>query len=179
MTTRRPFPLAKVYGLLETGPVILLTTAHKERRNVMTLSWHLMMEFEPPLVGCIVSDRNYSFSLLKAAKSCVINIPTVELAEKVVRCGNTTGARTDKFKRFGLTPLPAQKVAAPLIGECYASLECRVADTRMVAKYGLFVLEVVQAWIDPGVKDPRTLHHRGHGRFMVGGKTIRLRSRMK
>ncbi|MBN8422113.1 MAG: flavin reductase family protein [Verrucomicrobia bacterium] len=176
---RRSLPLSKVYGLLEPGPVVLVTTAHQDRRDVMTMSWHMMLEFEPPLVACVMSDRNHSFCLLKASRECVINIPTVELAEKVVGCGNASGAKTDKFKRFGLTPLPASQVGAPLIAECHASLECRVVDTRMVSKYGLFVLEVVQAWIDPAVKNPRTLHHRGHGRFMVAGETIRLKSRMK
>jgi len=176
---RRSLPLSKVYGLLEPGPVVLVTTAYEDRRDVMTMSWHMMLEFEPPLVACVMSDRNHSFGLMKASRECVINIPAVELAEKVVACGNASGAKTDKFKRFGLTPLPASQVGAPLIAECHASLECRVVDTRMVSKYDLFVLEVVQAWIDPAVKDPRTLHHRGHGRFMVAGETIRLKSRMK
>jgi flavin reductase (DIM6/NTAB) family NADH-FMN oxidoreductase RutF len=58
-------------------------------------------------------------------------------------------------------------------------LECRVVDTTRVAKYGFFVLRVVKAWVDPQVKEPRTLHHRGHGTFMVAGKTVKLRSRMK
>lgn len=176
---RKSCPLSKVYGLLEPGPVVLVTTAHQGRRNIMTLSWNTMLDFEPPLVGCVVGDRNHSFELLKASKECVINIPTVELADKVVGCGNTSGAKTDKFKKFGLTPLRAKKVGAPLIPECFANLECRVVDTTMVSKYCLFVLEVVQAWIDPAVKDPRTLHHRGHGKFMIAGETIKLKSRMK
>jgi flavin reductase (DIM6/NTAB) family NADH-FMN oxidoreductase RutF len=70
-------------------------------------------------------------------------------------------------------------VAAPLIKECYANLECRVADTRMVSKYCLFVVEVLKAWISPAIKNPRTLHHLGKGRFMVAGKTITLKSRMR
>lgn len=176
---RRSYPLSKVYGLLEPGPVVLVTTAHQGHRDVMTLSWHMMLDFEPPLLACVMSDRNHSFKLLKASKECVINIPTVDLADQVVGCGNTSGAKIDKFQRFGLTPLPAKKVGAPLIQECHASLECRVVDTRMVSKYGLFVLEVVQAWIDPAVKNPRTLHHRGYGSFMVAGETIRLKSKMK
>ncbi|MBK8065829.1 MAG: flavin reductase, partial [Betaproteobacteria bacterium] len=61
----------------------------------------------------------------------------------------------------------------------HASLECRVVDTRMVRKYCYFVLEVVQAWVDAGVKNPRTLHHRGWGAFMVAGETIKLPSRMR
>ena len=57
----------------------------------MTMSWHTMMEFTPPLVGCVISNRNFTFDLLKTTRNCVINIPTVELAEKVVGCGNTSG----------------------------------------------------------------------------------------
>lgn len=177
--TKQSYPLSKVYGLLEPGPVVLLTTAHGGRANVMTMSWHTMMEFEPPLVGCVISDRNHSFSLLRASNECVINIPTVELAEKVVGCGNTTGATLDKFSAFGLTPQPAERVGAPLIEECYANLECRVADTGMVAKYCLFVLEVVQAWTDPAAVNPRTIHHLGWGDFMVAGDRIQLESKMK
>jgi len=176
---RRSFPLSKVYGLLEPGPVVLLTTAGSERPNIMTMSWHSMMEFEPPLVSCIISNGNYSFGLLQASKECVINIPTVEIAEKVVGCGNTSGAKVDKFEKFCLTPKPAAQVGAPLIEECYANLECRVVDSSMVKKYCLFVLEVVKAWIDPAVKDPRTIHHLGMGNFMVAGERIKLKSKMK
>ncbi|MFA5171738.1 MAG: flavin reductase family protein [Sulfuriferula sp.] len=176
---KKSFPLAKVYSLLEPGPVVMLTTAYDGRQNVMTMSWHTMIEFEPPLVGCIVSNRDYSFAMLRASGECVINIPTVEIAEKVVGCGNTSGADTDKFKMFGLAPKPAAKVGAPLIDECYANLECRVSDTSMVDKYGLFVLEVVQAWIDPAVKDPQTIHHFGNGNFIVASERIKLASKMK
>jgi len=173
---KRVLPLAQVYGLLEPGPVVLVTTARAGRVNIMTLSWHTMMEFEPPIVGCVISNRNYSFEILNGTKECVINIPTVELAEKVVGCGNTSGRRVDKFKTFGLTPVAAAVVKAPLIAECYAHLECKVVDRKLVAQYNFFVLEVVKAWIDPRQKHPRTMHHRGEGVFLVAGRTIRLPS---
>src|SRR5512137_343777 len=126
--TRKSLPLSEVYRLLEPGPVVLLSTARKWHANVMAMSWHTMMEFEPPLVGCVVSNRNFTFDILKATKECVINIPTVELAENVVGCGNISGRKVDKFNSFHLTPAPASHVQAPLIEECYVSLECRVAD---------------------------------------------------
>jgi len=176
---KKSFPLSKVYGLLEPGPVVLVTTAGMERANIMTLSWHTMIEFEPPLVGCVISNRNYTFDILKATRECVINIPTVDLAEKVVGCGNTSGRTVDKFEVFGLTPVAASCVKAPLIDECYASLECKVVDTKMVAKYNFFILEVLKAWIDPSMKQPRTIHHLGKGAFMVAGETIKLPSKMK
>jgi flavin reductase (DIM6/NTAB) family NADH-FMN oxidoreductase RutF len=176
---KKSFPLSKVYGLLEPGPVVLVTTASKGRANIMAMSWHTMLEFEPPLVGCVISNRNYSFDILKATKECVINIPTVELAKQVVGCGNCSGQKVDKFKKFALTPVAASCVKAPLIEECYANLECKVVDGKMIPKYNLFILEVVQAWIDPAQKYPQTIHHQGRGTFMVGGETTRLPSKMK
>jgi len=176
---RKSFPLSKVYGLLEPGPVVLVTTASKMKTNIMTMSWYTMMEFEPPIVGCIISNRNYTFNILKATKECVINIPTLELAEKVVGCGNSSGRKIDKFKVFGLTQATASCVKAPLIDECYANLECKVVDGKMVAKYNLFILQVLKAWINPARKHPRTIHHCGRGTFMVAGKTIKLPSKMK
>jgi flavin reductase (DIM6/NTAB) family NADH-FMN oxidoreductase RutF len=176
---KRTLPLSRVYRLLEPGPVTLVTTARKGRPNVMAMSWHTMMEFEPPLVGCVISGHHLTFDTLVATRECVINIPTAELAKKVVACGNASGRRVDKFDAFGLTPVPAAHVSAPLVAECYANLECKVADARWVGKYNFFVLEVVKAWIDPSRKDPRTIHHLGMGSFMVAGRRIKLPSRMK
>jgi len=175
----KELPLSKVYQLLEPGPVVLLTTARKGRTNVMTMSWHMMVEFEPPLVACVVSNRGYSFAALRATKECVIAVPARKLASKVVNVGNCSGRDVEKFDRFALTPVPAARVAPPLVAECFANLECKVADTRLVNTYNLFVLEVLKAWIDPAQKNPKTLHHHGYGRFAVDGKMITLKSRMR
>ena len=176
---KKALPLARVYQLLEPGPVVLVTTFRRGRPNIMTLSWLTMMDFEPPLIGCVLSNRNFSFAALKATKECAINIPTARLAKQVVGCGNTSGRKVDKFKELRLTPVPASKITAPLVAECFANLECRVVDASMASKYNFFVLEVLKAWIDPAEKNPRTLHHRGRGVFMVAGRTIKLPSRMK
>jgi flavin reductase (DIM6/NTAB) family NADH-FMN oxidoreductase RutF len=176
---KKSLPLSRVYRLVEPGPVVMVTTARQGRPNIMTMSWHTMIDFEPPIVGCVISNRNYTFDILKATRECVINIPTVELAKQAVGCGNTSGRRTDKFKAFGLTPVAASRVKAPLIDECYANLECRVVDGKLVAKYNFFILEVLKAWIDPLWKHPRTIHHLGMGAFMVAGETIKLPSKMR
>src|SRR5664279_1045733 len=101
----RDIPLSKVYQLLEPGPVVLLTTARKGHANIMAMSWHMMVEFEPPLVACIVSNANYSFAALRATKQCVIAIPALHLAQKAVDLGNCSGRDVAKFERFGLTPV--------------------------------------------------------------------------
>ena len=174
----KELPAANVYQLLEPGPVVLLATARNGRANVMAMSWHMMVEFEPPLIGCVVSSANHSFAALRATRECVIAVPAVELADKVVGVGNCSGRDVDKFAEFGLTRAPAEHVAPPLIGECFANLECRVAETRLVNRFNLFVVEVVKAWTDPSQKHPRTIHHHGYGKFVVDGETIELKSKM-
>jgi len=172
-------PLSKVYQLLEPGPVVLLTTARKGHANVMTLSWHMMGEFEPPLIACVVSEADYSFAALRVSEECVIAIPALELAPKVVKISNCSGRDVQKFEKFGLTALPSSRVAAPLIADCFANLECKVTDDCLVKKYNLFVLEVIKAWIEPARRARKTIHHQGYGRFVVDGETITLKSRMR
>ena len=176
---KQTLPLSQVYRLIEPGPVVMVTTASGGRANIMTMSWHTMIDFEPPILACVISNRNHTFDILKKTRECVINIPTVELAKKVVACGNTSGRNVDKFKEFRLTPSAAARVQAPLIAECYAHLECRVIDTKLATQYNLFIVEVVKAWIDRAQKYPRTIHHHGCGTFVVDGETIKLPSRMK
>jgi flavin reductase (DIM6/NTAB) family NADH-FMN oxidoreductase RutF len=175
----KPLALSKVYQLLEPGPVVLLTTARKGRANIMTMSWHMMVEFEPPLVACVCSSANYSFDALRATGECVIAVPARKLAAKVVKVGNMSGRDVDKFAACGLTPLPAEAVAPPLVKECFANLECKVADRRMVNRYNLFILEVLKAWVDPAQRNPKTIHHHGYGKFVVDGAAITLKSRMR
>src|SRR5271166_741854 len=159
--------LSKVYQLLEPGPVVLLTTSHKGRANVMAMSWHMMVEFEPPLVACVLSNANYSFAALRATKECVIAIPALKLAPLVAEIGNCSGRDVDKIERFGLTPKLAKRVEPPLVAECFANFECRVINTRLVNTFNLFILEVVKAWIDPTEKNAKTIHHHGYGTFVV------------
>lgn len=75
-------PLSQVYRLIEPGPVVLVSTMSGKQANIMTMSWHMMIDFEPPILACVISNRDYTFGIVKKTKECVINIPTVELAKK-------------------------------------------------------------------------------------------------
>ena len=168
----------KAYLLLESGPIVLVTTHHGDHANIMTMGFHMVMQHAPPLIGCIIGPWDYSYKALKETGECVIAIPTVDLARKVVKIGNCTGAETDKFARFKLTPKKASKVGAPLIAECLANIECKVADTTLVDKYNLFILEAVAISIDRARKERRLLHHNGDGTFTVDGRRLDLRDLM-
>lgn len=177
---KKAIPFADVRRHLEPGPIVLITSAHKGHTNIMTLGWHMMLEFEPALVGTYIWEGNRSFEMIKASRECVINVPTVNLVDAVVGVGNShRGRTTNKFKTFDLTPVPADKVAAPLIEECYANFECKLADAKQIARYSLFIWEVVQTHVSPSPKNPKTLHYRGMGQFMTAGPSIDLSQRFK
>lgn len=163
----KELPLEKVFTLLEPGPVTLVTTARGRKKNVMTISWTLVMDFTPKL-GFVTGPWNYSFEALKRTGECVIAIPSVDMSETVVAIGACSGSDTDKFRKFGLTPMKAAEVRAPLIAECIANIECRVVDH--LVQHNLFVLEAVKAWIDPDCRKRRTFHAVGDGTFVADGK---------
>jgi len=176
---KKDFPLTKIRRFLEPGPIVLMSSAHKGERNIMTLGWHMMMGFEPALVGCYIWDQNHSFSLIRRSKECVINVPTFDLVDAVIGVGNSHGPHVDKFEKYGLTPVEASKVAAPIIAECFANFECKLVDTSLIKQYSLFVFEVVKAHVATSPRYPKTVHYRGDGTFMVSGRNVSYRSRFK
>jgi flavin reductase (DIM6/NTAB) family NADH-FMN oxidoreductase RutF len=172
----KELPLCKAFQLLEPGPVVLVTTASGGKVNIMTLSWHMVMDFTPR-IAFVTGSWNYSFKALMKTKECVIAVPAVDISAKVVGIGTCSGVDTDKFKKFVLTPVPARLVKAPLIAECLANIECRVVDH--IGRHGIFVLDAVQAWIDTKRKERRTFHAVGDGTFVVDGRAINHRELMR
>ena len=134
--SKRDYPLDQIRRHLETGPIVLVSSAWKGETNIMTMGWHMMMQFTPALLACYIWEGNHSFRAILNSRECVINIPTVELVDEVVGIGNSTGSRLDKFKKFGLTPIAAEKVTAPLTGECYASFRRRPWPTSATVVSG-------------------------------------------
>jgi flavin reductase (DIM6/NTAB) family NADH-FMN oxidoreductase RutF len=176
---KKDFPVSQIRRFLEPGPIVLVSSAWKGRTNIMTMGWHTVMEFEPALVGCIIAEGNHSHGMIKSSKQCVINIPTYDIAKQVIGIGNCSGADVDKFERFKLTPAAAARVDAPLVKECYANFECKLADARLVRRYNFFIFEVVKAHAATSPKYPRTIHYRGDGAFMVSGREVSFRSLFK
>src|SRR3712207_323714 len=163
---KRDFPVGQVRRYLEPGPIVLVSSRWQGRANIMTLGWHTVLEFTPSLVGCMISAGNHSFDMIRGSRECVINLPTTALTETVIGIGNTSGAEIDKFAEFGLTAIKAEKVGAPLIGECHASFECRLHDDALVDTYNFFIFEVVKAHVAPKASGDAALYGRGrvHGR---------------
>ncbi|HJV53086.1 MAG TPA: flavin reductase family protein [Noviherbaspirillum sp.] len=166
----------KAFTLMESGPVVLVTTNNGEQNNVMTISWTMVMDFTP-VFAMTTGPWNYSYAALSQFRECVISIPTVDLIDQVVGVGTCSGADTDKFEKFGLTALAGRHVRAPLIKECVANIECKVVD--IINKYNIVILEGVAAYVDVSRKEKRAIHAIGDGSFVVDGRRLDRREMMR
>jgi flavin reductase (DIM6/NTAB) family NADH-FMN oxidoreductase RutF len=171
----RQMKLGKAFTLMESGPVVLVTTHDGKRNNIMTISWTMVVDFTP-VFAMTTGAWNHSFAALKKHRECVIAIPTVDMLDRVVGIGTCSGADTDKFARFKLTPVPGRIVKAPLIEECLANIECKVVD--IVRKHNIVVLEGVAAYLNAARKEKRTIHAVGDGTFIVDGRRLDRRKAM-
>jgi flavin reductase (DIM6/NTAB) family NADH-FMN oxidoreductase RutF len=160
---------------MESGPVVLVTTNDGRKDNIMTISWTMVLDFTP-VFAITTGEWNYSFTALRRTKECVISIPTVDMLDKVVGIGICSGADTDKFSKFKLTPTKCRIVKAPLIKECLANIECKVVD--IVKKHNIVVLEGVAAYFDTSRKEKRTVHAVGDGTFIVDGRKLSRKKMM-
>jgi flavin reductase (DIM6/NTAB) family NADH-FMN oxidoreductase RutF len=154
---------------MESGPVILVTTHDGQKSNIMTISWTMVLDFTP-VFAITTGEWNHSFMALRKNRECVIAIPTIDLLDRVVGIGMCSGAGTDKFSKFKLTPVQAKFVSSPLIKECLANIECKVID--IVKKHNIVVLKAVAAYIDTERNERRTVHAVGDGTFIVDGRKI-------
>ena len=171
----RQLKLSKAFTLMESGPVVLVTTHDGQKDNIMTISWTMVMDFTP-VFAIVTGEWNHSFAALRKKRECVIAIPTVDMLDKVVGIGTCSGTDTDKFAKFKLTPVQGKVVRSPLIKECLANIECKVID--IVKKHNIVVLEAVAAYIDTARKEKRTVHAVGDGTFIVDGRKIDRRKMM-
>jgi len=167
--------ISKAFTLMEPGPVVLVTTNYGGKNNIMTISWTMVVDFTP-LFAMTTGPWNYSYAALRKSRECIISIPTVDLIDQVVGVGTCSGADTDKFEKFGLTPVKGEHVSAPLIKECLANIECKVID--IVKRHNIVVLEGVAAYFDSSRKEKRTIHAIGDGTFVLDGRKLDRRAMM-
>ena len=105
----------------------LVTCGDRENEsNIIAVSFCMPVSKDPPLVACAIGVGAYSCKLIKSNNEFVVNVPSNDLEPELYYCGLHSGRHVDKFKETRLTPQPALKVRAPIIGECAAHMECKL-----------------------------------------------------
>jgi len=137
-------------------PAGLITSCDEEgRANIITLGEVFNLSIHNPVVvGLAIAPQRYSHRLIKESGEFVVNLPTVDLLEKCIKCGTVSGRDVDKFRAFGFTPLPAKEVRPPLIAECPVNIECRLCGFKCCGDHDLFEGQVVAQHVDEDCLNP-------------------------
>ena len=181
---RTNLPLDKAWKLLNHGPVTIITSAHGGKSNVMAASWAMPLEYDPPKILLVLDAAAHTRELVDASGEFGLQVPKRRIAEETVGVGQVSGRDEDKFARFNLKTFPAQKIAAPMLEECVAWLECKVIPDA-TQRYDLFIAEVVACYVDADRfhdnqwdfgDDPqeRTMHYISNGEFFLTGERFKV-----
>ncbi|MFH1655510.1 MAG: flavin reductase family protein [Candidatus Omnitrophota bacterium] len=174
--------LKKSNRLINSGQVILVSSCYKDKSNIITLAWNSPFSHNPPLLGVSIAKTHLSCELIKKSNEFVVNIPSLELLEKVVYCGTHHGYDIDKFKEAGLTATKANRlIKTPLIKECIGHLECRLRDTKEVGDHVLFIGEPIFASAEDGLfnetwlpEKVKLIYHLGGSNFTSSANLIKV-----
>lgn len=118
---------------LANGGVFL--TVAGETPNTMTIGWAYMgYSWRKPMFVAMVRPQRHTFGLIEETGEFTVSIPTKNpLRAELGFAGTASGRDGNKFEGHGLTALPAQKVGAPIVGECGLHIECRVVSKQMLS----------------------------------------------
>ncbi|WP_322096689.1 flavin reductase family protein [Oceanibaculum nanhaiense] len=175
-TDMKTLPLGRAFTLIEPGPLVLVTTNDGRKDNVMTITWTMVTGFSASF-AITTGPWNHSYAALQETRECVIAVPTVDMIDIAIGVGTCSGRDTDKFDKFGLTPVKARHVRAPLISQCLANIECRVVD--IIDRHSIVMLEGIAAYFDSSRKEKRTIHAVGDGTFIVDGRRLDRKDMMR
>ncbi len=174
---RRDF---KAGALLAPLPAVMVSVRHGDENNIITIGWCGILSTDPPRAYISVRPQRYSYEMIKATGEFVINLTTEKLARETDYAGIYTGAKVDKFKKCGLTPIESKCVSAPTIAESPLSLECRVFDVIKSGTHDIFMADIVNVSCDESILDEngRICYERAgliaysHGEYFALGRRI-------
>lgn len=162
-------------------PVVIVSVADRDGRyNLLTIAWAGTVCTNPPMVSISVRPERYSYPILRETGEFVINLTTRELAYATDYCGVKSGRDVDKFEKLGLTPLPGDKVRAPLLKESPVNIECKVVQMMPLGSHHMFLGEVAAVHADEKYMDDRHKFHLdkaepivySHGAYFVCGEQL-------
>lgn len=146
-----------IYLLQPSRPVLVTTRNPDGSLNVAPFSWLMPVSQNPPLVGLALlssaKKRQHTLVNIEREGVFVVNLPGLELAERLVRTSYRYPEGVNKFEQVDFQPEPSRCFDLPGIGQCRAHLECRAAEFHPTGDHTLVIGTVVAASYDPGLFD--------------------------
>jgi flavin reductase (DIM6/NTAB) family NADH-FMN oxidoreductase RutF len=135
----------QTYQLLRnlTSPVVAITSEHGGKRNAMIADSAVRASIVPtiPRVSVYIHKFNYSHDLIFETGRFVLHLLRDDQFELIHRLGFASGRTRDKLAGV---PHRLGTLGVPVLDECYAHFECRVANVMDTGSSTCFLGDVVE-----------------------------------
>ena len=167
-------------ALLAPLPPVMVSCGNAEHKNILTVAWAGITNTIPPKTYISVRPKRHSYNIIKDSGEFVLNLTPSSLVRAADYCGMYTGAKVDKFEKCNLTPVVAEEVSAPMIGECPVSLCCRVTDVVPLGSHDMFLADILAVYVEDRLLDESGKLHLekadlcayAHGDYYALGKIL-------
>lgn len=149
--------------LVSSEAEIELLGKRMEKKDIITMAWHMPVSFEPPMYAISVGKTRFSLNLIKKSRCFAVNFMPAEKEKEILLCGTTTGQATDKFKESGFTEEECESIHCPRIKEALGWLECEVVEEIDAGDHVVFIAKVVNM---KQTKEGKRLFHLGGDKFV-------------
>ena len=142
--------------------VVFVSTAHEEKRDIMTATAMFVSEKEPLLV-ISVAKGHLTEKLITQSGEFTLVIAAEDQKQLAMQVGSAKGEDIDKFERFTIKTSPATDGTALVPDGAAAWMACEVESSSEIKGYRLFIGRVVDQK-DTG-KPPLVWHKDGFFRL--------------
>jgi flavin reductase (DIM6/NTAB) family NADH-FMN oxidoreductase RutF len=137
-------PPDQVYQLLRhlTSPVVAITSERGGKRNGMISDSAVRASIVPsiPRLSVYVHKFNFSHDLIFETGRFVLHLLRTDQFDLIHRLGFASGRTRDKLADV---PHTIGKLGAPVLDDCYAHFECRVANVMDTGSSTCFLGDVL------------------------------------
>ncbi len=179
---RKSVVLPLAYRLLNPGPLVLVSSLLNKKAGITPIAWHMPISDDPPIIALEIWEGHFIYKAILETGDFVINIPSSDMTGMVRKIGSISGAKVDKFKKYGLTKESAKKVKSPRLKSAIGIIECKlIKDKHLLRKYNIALGKVVYAEAEESVFTdrwhpekigPKVMHHLGDKIFCVPDSRI-------
>jgi flavin reductase (DIM6/NTAB) family NADH-FMN oxidoreductase RutF len=165
------------YRILAPRPTIIVTTVNKGGEvNAAPFSFTMPVSMNPPLIAFASVTTHHTYKNIEETGEFVVNIPNEDILKELWITGEKFPQEVNEIEKAGLTQIASKKVLPPKIGECIASIECKVQWIKKAGGHDIIVgesvnVEVQENMLKEGlldVENAKPILHLGGVNFVVG-----------
>jgi len=122
--------------------VVFVSTAHEDRRDIMTATAMFVSEKEP-LISISVATDHLTEQLINQSGEFTLVIAGEDQRKLAIKVGSTKGEAADKFDKFSIPTVSETSGKAPVPEGAASWMVCSVESSHDIKGYRIFIGRVI------------------------------------